>query len=148
MFDVSSYANGFGVVFVPFVIAVIIRSIISAINAGSTRKYYGFIFLFLFVFLSPNYSQAAVTQGPVQQINQLLIFNVNNIIFDCSTDDQLKEFVFLSYETGKEIYLQYYGSTIVQYRLIESSGYDAKNYSMFLGGLGCFAFALGMTMKI
>ena len=151
MFDLSSYTNGFGVVFVPFVVGVIIRAILSTLHAGSRRA--GFYSIIFIVFLTfPTFSFAGEYTGNIDSItqaNDILIIKKDTYLLNCD-NIEMSGILKNAYYNNQVVTIVYHDSTLMvqSVTISDNSNLDSKNISLLLGGVACAAFALGISLKI
>jgi len=150
MFDLASYTNGFGVVFVPFVVGVLIRSILSVLHAGSVRGiFYSIIFL---VFFFPVFVSAGTFTDTIDSIylnnSQLSFYSNNDTYF--SNNQNIIDVLKKAFQESQDININYDDNTkeVISLTVTQQSDLTSRIYSFFLGGLGCFSFSIGMGLKI
>lgn len=151
MFDVTSYANGFGVVFVPFVIGVLIRAILATLHAGSIRS--NFISCVFVIFLiMPSFACADSFTGLVDsyEYNGSTFYMVNDSAEYYSENSDFNQILIESFNRVQEIVVVYDGldNKIQNISVLSSINLNSRTISLLLGGMGCAAFALGISLKI
>lgn len=151
MFDVSSYSNGFGVVFVPFVVGVVVRSILSALHAGGIRSQYLMVFIVCCLTFSPAAFAGTFTDNldSIRQDGTTLYISQDSQEY-YTLDSDTKNILISSFFDNEILTVSFDDATKEVETLTITGAADlySKTVSLALGGLGCMAFCIGIGLKI
>ena len=151
MFDLESYANGFGIVFVPFVVGVIIRSALATINAGSIRSKFYMIPLFLFLTF-PTISHSGQFTGKIESysFDGATLSITNKSVQYHTFSPEITDILITSFNNSYELTVTFDDLTnqITQVFILAQKDLYSRITSFFLGGIACSAFALGISLRI
>ncbi|MEH0021010.1 MAG: hypothetical protein V6Z89_15250 [Desulfobacter sp.] len=152
MIDLQAFSSGFGLVVISLLLGIIIRAILSALSAGSSR--FNSIFAILFVLLSYPDLHAAVTKsGPIDLYRveaSTVYFNVADHTFHTSDAHQIDLIKNAYYErTSVEVSDHDTDPGQVHYiQVTDTTGAASKIVSLIIGALSCNALAIGLSLRI
>lgn len=153
MLDLEAFANGFGLVVISLLLGIIIRAILSALKAGSSRYHSIFVLFFLLIFSIPELHAAETKTGQINlyRIDQgEVYFVIDGYTFNTSNSPQIDlinkayyqrstvEVADLDSDPGRVDYIQ----------TTDTSDLISKSVSLLIGALSCSALAFGLSLRI
>ena len=152
MIDLEAFSSGFGLVLVSLLIGIVIKAILSVLNAGSSRFHFIPMLFLLLIFSTPDSYATETKSGQINlyRIDQgEVYFVVDEYTFNTSDSHQIDlinkayfqrstiEAADLDADPGRVDYVQ----------ITDTSDLISKSISLMIGALSCSSLAFGLSLR-